>query len=90
MRWEGQLTIYGYKDGPCYRCIYPQCPPPSMMMSCSDGGVIGLIPGIVGMLEAVEAIKLILGKGELFYKRMFIYDGFDNIFKNFKIRGSQE
>jgi len=90
LRWEGQLTLYGYKDGPCYRCMYPECPVPSMMMSCADGGVIGLVPGLVGMLESVEAIKLILGSGELFYKRMLTYDGFHNIFKNFRIRGCQE
>jgi len=90
LRWEGQLTVYGLDDGPCYRCLYPQCPKPSMMMSCNEGGVIGIIPGIIGMLEALEAMKILLGQGEIFHKRMLIYDGLNNTFKKAKIRGRQD
>jgi len=90
LRWEGQLTIFGLKDGPCYRCLFPECPKPSMMMSCNEGGVIGIIPGMIGMLEALEAIKLLVGQGEIFHKRMLVYDGLYNSFKTFKIRGKQE
>jgi adenylyltransferase/sulfurtransferase len=90
LRWEGQLTIYGLTDGPCYRCLFPECPKPSMMMSCNEGGVIGIIPGLVGMLEALEALKILLGQGEIFHKRMFIYDGLNNVFKTYKIRGKQD
>ncbi len=60
-RFEGQATVFGYPDGPCYRCLYPEPPPPGLVPSCAEGGVLGVLPGIVGSIQAMETIKLILG-----------------------------
>jgi len=87
IRWEGQLTILGKDDGPCYRCLYPECPHPSMMQSCGDGGVIGMVPGLIGILEALEAIKVILGVEDILHKKLLIFDGKSTNFRRVKIRG---
>src|SRR5215471_7945570 len=63
-RFEGQVTIFGMPGGPCYRCLYPEPPPPGLVPSCAEGGVLGVLPGIVGSIQAMETIKLILGRGE--------------------------
>src|SRR5205085_3660996 len=63
-RFEGQATVFKPKDGPCYRCLYPEPPPPGEVPSCAEGGVLGILPGLVGMIQASEAIKYFLGKGE--------------------------
>ena len=63
-RFEGQATVFGYPGGPCYRCLYPEPPPPGLVPSCAEGGVLGVLPGIVGSIQAMETIKLILGTGE--------------------------
>ena len=63
-RFEGQITVFGYPDGPCYRCLYPEPPPPGLVPSCAEGGVLGVLPGIVGAIQAAETLKLILGKGD--------------------------
>ena len=63
-RFEGQVTVFKPHDGPCYRCLYPPPPPPELAPSCAEGGVLGVLPGIVGSLQASEALKLILGAGE--------------------------
>ena len=63
-RFDGQITVFGYPGGPCYRCLYPEPPPPGLVPSCAEGGVLGVLPGIVGTIQAAETLKLILGKGE--------------------------
>ena len=63
-RFEGQASVFATKDGPCYRCLYPEPPPPGLVPSCAEGGVLGILPGLVGVMQATEAIKLILGIGE--------------------------
>src|SRR5580692_11362419 len=63
-RFEGQVTVFGYPDGPCYRCLYPEPPPPGLVPSCAEGGVLGVLPGIVGSIQAAETLKLIIGAGE--------------------------
>jgi len=65
LRWEGQITVLGKDNGPCYRCLYPECPKPHMMMSCGTGGVVGVVPGMIGLLEAIEAIKILIGAPEI-------------------------
>jgi len=87
IRWEGQLTIFGKDDGPCYRCLYPDCPHPSMMQSCGDGGVVGMVPGLIGILEALEAVKLIVGVEDILHKKLLIFDGKSCGFRRVKIRG---
>ena len=64
-RFEGQCSVFGYPGGPCYRCLYPEPPPPGLVPSCAEGGVLGILPGLVGTMQATEVIKLVLGKGDL-------------------------
>lgn len=92
LKWEGQLTIYGYQDGPCYRCLFPIPTPAHCVQNCSDGGVVGMIPGIIGQLQALEIVKLILGRKdeEVLCKRMVLFDGLRGTFKTVKIRGKRE
>jgi len=86
-RFEGQVTVFDTtKGGPCYRCLYPDPPPPGEVPSCAEGGVLGVLPGIVGSLEAVEAIKLILGQGESLVGRLLLYDALDAEFRELNIR----
>src|ERR1043165_8984064 len=73
-RFEGQASVFGAKDGPCYRCLYPEPPPPGLVPSCAEGGVLGVLPGIIGMIRATEAVKIILGIGEPLIGRFVIYD----------------
>ena len=63
-RFEGQATVFAYEGGPCYRCLYPEPPPPGLVPSCAEGGVLGILPGMIGIVQATEAVKLILGTGE--------------------------
>ena len=63
-RFEGQATVFAYEDGPCYRCLYPEPPPPGLVPSCAEGGVLGILPGIIGVIQATETVKIILGIGE--------------------------
>ena len=63
-RFEGQATVFAYEDGPCYRCLYPEPPPPGLVPSCAEGGVLGILPGMIGIVQATEAVKIILGKGQ--------------------------
>ncbi len=63
-RFEGQATVFAYEGGPCYRCLYPEPPPPGLVPSCAEGGVLGILPGTIGLIQATEAVKLILGIGE--------------------------
>src|SRR5256714_6704649 len=73
-RFEGQASIFGTEEGPCYRCLYPEPPPPGLVPSCAEGGVLGILPGLVGVIQATEAIKLILGSGDPLVGRFLIYD----------------
>ncbi|MGI0091746.1 MAG: molybdopterin-synthase adenylyltransferase MoeB [Nitrososphaerales archaeon] len=86
-RFEGQATVFDAKNGgPCYRCLYPKPPPPGLVPSCAEGGVLGVLPGLVGLIQATETIKLILGKGEPLIGRLLIYDALSMTFEELKIR----
>jgi adenylyltransferase/sulfurtransferase len=84
--FEGQLTIFYAKDGPCYRCLYPEPPPPGLVPSCAEAGVLGVLPGVIGCLQAVEAIKLIIGQGELMTGRLLLFNALTMRFKELKLR----
>ncbi|GAB4550614.1 MAG: molybdopterin-synthase adenylyltransferase MoeB [Anaerolineae bacterium] len=85
-RFDGQLSVFYAKEGPCYRCLFPEPPPPGLVPSCAEGGVLGILPGTIGTLQATEAIKLILGIGEPMIGRMLIYDALGMTFETIKIR----
>jgi molybdopterin/thiamine biosynthesis adenylyltransferase/rhodanese-related sulfurtransferase/molybdopterin converting factor small subunit len=85
-RFEGQASVFGAKDGPCYRCLYPEPPPPGLVPSCAEGGVLGVLPGIIGVIQATEAIKLVLGVGEPLIGRFLIFDALKMKFRELKLR----
>jgi len=85
-RFEGQATVFGYPGGPCYRCLYPEPPPPGLVPSCAEGGVLGILPGTIGLIQATEAVKLILGAGELLVGRLLLYDALAMRFRELKLR----
>jgi molybdopterin/thiamine biosynthesis adenylyltransferase/rhodanese-related sulfurtransferase len=85
-RFEGQATIFGYTGGPCYRCLYPEPPPPGLVPSCAEGGVLGVLPGIVGSIQAMETIKLILGTGEPLVGRLLLFDALAMRFRELKLK----
>jgi len=85
-RFEGQVTVFNPPHGPCYRCLYPEPPPADLAPSCADAGVLGVLPGVVGMLEAVEAVKLILGAGEPLVGRLLHYDALKAEFRTLRLR----
>lgn len=85
-RFEGQITVFGYPGGPCYRCLYPEPPPPGLVPSCAEGGVLGVLPGIVGSIQAVETLKLIIGKGEPLIGRLLLFDALAMRFRELKLR----
>ena len=85
-RFEGQVTVFGMPDGPCYRCLYPEPPPPGLVPSCAEGGVLGVLPGIVGSLQALETIKLIIGKGDSLEGRLVLFDALAMKFRELKLR----
>src|SRR5436309_2748646 len=85
-RFEGQASVFGAKNGPCYRCLYPEPPPPGLVPSCAEGGVLGVLPGIIGVIQATETIKLILGIGEPLIGRFLIYDALRMKFRELKLR----
>ncbi len=85
-RFEGQASVFATKDGPCYRCLYPEPPPPGLVPSCAEGGVLGVLPGIIGVIQATEAIKLIIGIGEPLIGRFLIYDALRMQFRELKLR----
>jgi len=84
-RFEGQVSVFGAPDGPCYRCIYPEPPPPGMVPSCAEGGVLGVLPGMVGTLQANEAIKLLLGIGEPLIGRLMLVDALSMKIREWKV-----
>ena len=89
-RFEGQASVFATKDGPCYRCLYPEPPPPGLVPSCAEGGVLGVLPGIVGTIQATEAIKLIIGVGEPLIGRFLIFDALRMRFRELRLRRDPE
>src|SRR5208337_1108918 len=85
-RFEGQVTVFGMPDGPCYRCLYPEPPPPGLVPSCAEGGVLGVLPGIIGSLQAMETIKLLIGRGQLLIGRLLLLDALAPRFRELKLR----
>ena len=84
-RFEGQASVFATKDGPCYRCLYPEPPPPGLVPSCAEGGVLGILPGLIGVIQATEAIKLILGIGEPLIGRLLLVDALKMRFRELKL-----
>jgi molybdopterin/thiamine biosynthesis adenylyltransferase/rhodanese-related sulfurtransferase len=89
-RFEGQATVFAYPGGPCYRCLYPEPPPPGLVPSCAEGGVLGILPGTIGLIQATEAVKLILGIGDLLVGRLLLYDALGMHFRELKLRKNPE
>src|SRR5215207_5830063 len=89
-RFEGQASVFATKEGPCYRCLYPEPPPPGLVPSCAEGGVLGVLPGIIGVIQATETVKLILGVGEPLIGRFLIYDALRMKFRELKLRKDPE
>src|SRR6202789_2306085 len=89
-RFEGQATIFAYPGGPCYRCLYPEPPPPGLVPSCAEGGVLGVLPGIVGSIQAAETLKLILQTGDSLVGRLLLFDALAMKFRELKLRKNPE
>jgi len=89
-RFEGQASIFGAEDGPCYRCLYPEPPPPGLVPSCAEGGVLGVLPGLLGVIQATEVIKLILGAGEPLIGRLLLVDALAMRFREVRVRKNPE
>jgi adenylyltransferase/sulfurtransferase len=89
-RFEGQASVFATREGPCYRCLYPEPPPPGMVPSCAEGGVLGILPGLIGIIQATEVIKLILGKGESLIGRLLLVDALAMRFRELKLKKNPE
>jgi sulfur-carrier protein adenylyltransferase/sulfurtransferase len=89
-RFEGQVSVFWAKHGPCYRCLYSEPPPPGLVPSCAEGGVLGILPGVVGTLQATETIKVLLGIGEPLIGRLLLYDALSMHFRELKLRKDPE
>jgi len=89
-RFEGQASVFAVPGGPCYRCLYPEPPPPGLVPSCAEGGVLGVLPGIIGVVQATEAIKLILKAGQPLIGRLLLYDALTMRFRELKLRRDTE
>ena len=89
-RFEGQASVFATREGPCYRCLYPEPPPPGLVPSCAEGGVLGILPGLVGVIQATEVIKLILGKGTPLIGRLLLVDSLNMKFRELKLRKNPE
>ncbi len=85
-RFEGQASVFYAKQGPCYRCLFPEPPPPGLVPSCAEGGVLGVLPGIIGTIQATEVVKLIIGQGEPLIGRLLLYDALEMSFTTLKLR----
>jgi rhodanese-related sulfurtransferase len=85
-RFEGQVSVFDARQGPCYRCLYAEPPPPGLVPSCAEGGVLGVLPGIVGSLQGIETIKLLLGKGDPMIGRLLLFDALALEFRELKVR----
>jgi sulfur-carrier protein adenylyltransferase/sulfurtransferase len=89
-RFEGQASVFATKGGPCYRCLYPEPPPPGLVPSCAEGGVLGVLPGVIGTIQATETIKLLLGAGSTLAGRLLLYDAWAMRFRELKLRRDPE
>lgn len=89
-RFEGQLSVFCMPDGPCYRCLYPEPPPPGLVPSCAEGGVLGVLPGIIGTMQAAEAIKLITGVGNPMINRLLLFDASEMEFNEVRLRKNKD
>ena len=89
-RFEGQVSVFYAREGPCYRCLYPEPPPPGLVPSCAEGGVLGVLPGIVGCIQAMEVIKLIIGQGQPLIGRLLVFDALSMRFRELKLRKDPE
>ncbi len=89
-RWEGQVSVFGMPGGPCYRCLFREPPPPGLVPNCAEGGVLGVLPGIIGSLQAMETIKLILGVGESLSGRLLIFDALEMTWREVRLRRNPE
>jgi adenylyltransferase/sulfurtransferase len=85
MRFEGQVSVFDARRGPCYRCLFPEPPPPELAPNCAEAGVLGVLPGVIGVLQATEVLKLLLGVGEPLLGRLLVYDALAMDFKTFRI-----
>lgn len=85
-RFDGLATVFKADEGPCYRCLYPEPPPPGMVPSCAEGGVLGILPGVIGLIQATEAVKLIVGIGRTLVGRLLVYDALQMTFRELKLR----
>lgn len=85
-RFDGQASVLAHPEGPCYRCLYPEPPPPGLVPSCAEGGVLGILPGVIGLIQATEAVKLLLGSGEPLVGRLLLYDARAMRFRELAIR----
>lgn len=85
-RFEGQASVFDATKGPCYRCLYPEPPPPGLVPSCAEGGVLGILPGIIGVIQATEVVKIILGKGQTLVGRLLTFNALKMIFREMKLR----
>jgi sulfur-carrier protein adenylyltransferase/sulfurtransferase len=85
-RFEGQMTVFSAEGAPCYRCLYPEPPPPDEAPSCQEAGVLGVLPGIMGVLQAAEAIKILLGLGTTLAGRLLVFDALKTKFRELKLR----
>lgn len=90
LRWEGQLTVYNHNCGPCYRCLFPTPPPPETVTNCSDGGVVGVVPGVIGSLQALETIKILCGAGTSCSQQLLLFDGLTTSFRKIKLRNRKD
>jgi sulfur-carrier protein adenylyltransferase/sulfurtransferase len=85
-RFDGQATVFAPPEGPCYRCLYPEPPPPDLVPNCAEGGVLGILPGLIGVIQATETVKLILGTGKPLIGRLLLYDALEMTFREMKVR----
>lgn len=85
-RFEGQVSVFYSKEGPCYRCLYPEPPPPGLVPSCAEGGVLGILPGVIGIIQATEVVKLLIGIGEPLIGRLVLYDALKMKFRELRLR----
>ena len=90
LRFEGQASVFYSKEGPCYRCLYPEPPPPGLVPSCAEGGVLGILPGVIGLIQATEVVKLILDKGETLVGRLVLFDALGMKFREMKLRKDKD
>lgn len=85
-RFEGQVTVFGRHPGPCYRCLFPEPPPPGMVPTCVEGGVLGILPGVIGLLQATEAVKLLVGLPRILIDRLVVYDAIKMRFRDLRVQ----